>query len=328
MLGDNFPVRWKTDVPNEEPLKIDLDCCPLTIMIHRGILMGIEHRMSLRNPVNCALFKTETKTHLFLHFIIRYLLERNMEVEATEFAYTFRNLEYFGHALEVLLHKVLDEEGDRSPMSATGMKAVRRDSFSSAKSIDNATSTNTHQKRLLPLVVKFLGNFPNYLDVIAQCARKTEVAVWNNFFDVVEDPKDLFQRCLELGALATATSYLIIIQTLESAEVSGQMAVQLLERAFDLEDFETGGNLVRFLSSIENDEVPFDRSAVEKAANDPGFGREDAVVMDQPMPEELSYIPVLIGKHARRLLLSKRIRAMERFSSALRFSLAEWLPKE
>lgn len=46
---------------------------------------------------------------------------------------------------------------------------------------------------ILPLVIKFLDQFPHALDVIVSCARKTEVALWDHLFSVVGKPKDLFE---------------------------------------------------------------------------------------------------------------------------------------
>lgn len=48
---------------------------------------------------------------------------------------------------------------------------------------------------ILPLVIKFLDQFPHALDVIVSCARKTEVALWDYLFSVVGKPKDLFEVC-------------------------------------------------------------------------------------------------------------------------------------
>jgi hypothetical protein len=52
--------------------------------------------------------------HLFLHHILRYLLKRDLEEEAVVFARAFEKYVYFSHALEILLHTVLEEEAGRN----------------------------------------------------------------------------------------------------------------------------------------------------------------------------------------------------------------------
>jgi hypothetical protein len=148
----------------------------------------------------------------------------SLDEVAAHVAYCYSDLDYFSHALEVLLHDVLDD--------------------------DELGQAHGPSAGLLPRVVRFLQRFPNYLEVIVQCARKTEYALWEYLFGIVGDAKALFEQCLELQQLRTATSYLLILQTLEPASVSSKYAVELLERSFESEDYELCKELVRFLSSI------------------------------------------------------------------------------
>ncbi len=97
------------------------------------------------------------------------------------FANEYKDLSYFGHALEILLHLALEND-------YTSKEQHRAGSLLS-------TFTLTYLILQLPelaCVVRFLENFPLYLDIIVNCARKSEVSLWEFFFSVVGDAKLLF----------------------------------------------------------------------------------------------------------------------------------------
>jgi hypothetical protein len=91
---------------------------------------------------------------------------------------------------------------------------------------------------LLPRVVSFIHEFPEYLQTIVHCARKTELAIRNHLFTVSHPPRkskffvinfkglnlgELYRMCLEDDQLDTATSCLIVLQSMESALSSVQV---------------------------------------------------------------------------------------------------------
>ncbi|ORY97505.1 RIC1-domain-containing protein [Syncephalastrum racemosum] len=216
-------------IPNFDNLEdgtihIPLDFYPHSVLLEKGVIVGVEQGMVYRESLGFVMFKMSTKTHLFLHHVLQYLLRKDFEEDAVVFARAYERLIYFGHSLEILLHTVLEEE----------------------------TEHRVDQDAILPLVIKFLDQFPHALDVIVSCARKTEVALWDHLFSAVGAPKDLFELCLSDGRLRTATSYLIILQTMQPLAVGGKDTIRLLQRAMDMDDYELCKELVRFLSSIDN----------------------------------------------------------------------------
>lgn len=90
--------------------------------------------------------------------------------EAVAFASHYQQLVFFAHALEILLHTILESEDDR----------------------EGGTES------LLPTTIEFLDHFDACLDVVVGCARKTEMARWQRLFDAVGNPKVLFEvrKCL------------------------------------------------------------------------------------------------------------------------------------
>lgn len=153
----------------------------------------------------------------------------------------FSHLSYFAHALEILLHHVLDDEVDNESLSS--------------KTND---PTQKHQP-LLPLVISFLqSSLPArvYLDIVVQCTRKTELRSWRTLFTYLPPPKDLFEQALRLNSLKTAVGYLLVLQAFEDEE-DGHDApiedyvVRLIGLASQRSDWELCAELARFLIALD-----------------------------------------------------------------------------
>jgi hypothetical protein len=113
--------------------------------------------------------------------------------------------------LEILLHEILDEEVDTQPPL---------------------------EQALLPSVLSFLSSFPQYLDIVVQCTRKTEVRSWRTLFSNLPPPEELFEESLQKGNLKTAGGYLLVLHTFEELRPTGDQVVRLFERARDEQDWE------------------------------------------------------------------------------------------
>lgn len=104
----------------------------------------------------------------------------------------------------------------------------------------------------MPEVNQFLTHFPEYLDIIVRCTRKTEVASWRHLFAVIGSPQRLFEESLARGLLKTAGGYLLILHTLEQLSSSSEDMVQLLARAVSEGDWDLCKELARFLQALDN----------------------------------------------------------------------------
>ena len=60
---------------------------------------------------------------------------------------------------------------------------------------------------LLPRIVRFIKEFPQYLETVVHCARKTEVALWSYLFMAVGNPRELFTVRIAKETLSLISVY-------------------------------------------------------------------------------------------------------------------------
>lgn len=100
-------------------------------------------------------------------------------------------------------------------------------------------------------MLSFLSSFPEYLDILVQCTRKTEVRSWRTLFAHLPPPQDLFEESLQKGLLKTAGGYLLVLHTFEELDSSSDQAVRLLRKAKQAEDWELCKEVARFLMALD-----------------------------------------------------------------------------
>jgi hypothetical protein len=211
-----------------ESVNVPLDFYPLSVLMDKGIIIGAEHESGMGSTLPFVTFRHATSSHLFLHHILRFHLTAGQVQEAVTFASHYQHLVFFAHALEILLHTVVESE----PPS--------EDSTTSAKDC------------VLPSVIEFLDHFDVALDVVVGCARKTEMTHWRRLFDIVGNPKTLFETCLSSQRLRTAGSYLLVLHSLEQLDSGHDDAFRLLRSAVEAKDWQLCRELLRFLHSMDD----------------------------------------------------------------------------
>ncbi|KAF2748123.1 RIC1-domain-containing protein [Sporormia fimetaria CBS 119925] len=216
------PVEFGRELPT--PIKMPVDFYPMATLINKGIVFGVESELVQRRDTNFAFMRFGTRTHLFLPALLRHHLAQFNSPAALHLSQHYQHLLYFPHALEMLLHEVLDEEVDQPPPP---------------------------EQALLPSVLSFLSSFPQYLDIVVQCTRKTELRSWRTLFANLPPPEDLFEESLQKGNLKTAGGYLLVLHTFEELGSTGDQAVRLLRRAKDEQDWDLCKELARFLMALD-----------------------------------------------------------------------------
>lgn len=182
-----------------------------------------------------------SQTHLFLPYFLQYSLSRLDMSAAQLLGQHFSHLSYYAHALEVLLHHVLDDEVDNENKVSKTSEPLQK------------------SEPLLPTVIAFLqASLPTciYLDIVVQCTRKTELRSWRTLFTYLPPPKDLFEQALKVNSLKTAAGYLLVLQAFEDEDdgPGGQIedyVVRLIELASQKGDWELCGELARFLIALD-----------------------------------------------------------------------------
>ena len=261
---DEEQLEYKTI---EESVSMPLDFYPLCVLIEKGIVIGVEPEVSMRRTLDFAIFRSTTNTHLFLHNVLRKYLEKRQVREAVIFASFYTSLVYFSHALEILLHNVLEDEADALEDQSNASYMTQSHSQGSIVEHSGGSpssngkliaaplspSSSADQGAILPVVVGFLDHFSEALEVVVNCARKTEVARWRYLFSIVGDPKELFEVCLQSGNYKTAGSYLLVLHNLESLTESKEHTIRLLTLAKRHGWNNLCRDLLRFTRSLDDD---------------------------------------------------------------------------
>ncbi|KAG7123957.1 Casein kinase II subunit beta-2 like protein [Verticillium longisporum] len=241
----------------------------LRLPVSRRGLNGLGSKTSEdgeERDLNFSLFRFTIRTHLFLPNILRFLLVDNRSADAVSLAQQFQHLEYFPHALEMLLHQVLDDEVDSAPVP---------------------------EKAILPRVLSLLSCFKEYLDIVVQCTRKTEARQWRTLFAYLPPVQELFEESLLRGSLKTAGGYLIILHTLDELGSAPEQTVRLLSRAMREQDWDLCKELARFLAAMDETGDTL-RDAMEQVnvLRHPASKRRDTLWMGHNTDQEEDAITV------------------------------------
>ncbi|KAJ1907633.1 WD40 repeat protein, partial [Coemansia sp. IMI 209127] len=205
---------------------------PIAVSADKGMAVGVDQDWVLDDHAVAGLSRLPVRAKLYLHNILDHMLSaaNESDQDALLYAACFEHLEFFAHAMEILLHEVLVREMDRA---TTASKST--------------TTTNNEDVVILPRVIALLENFPSFYEIVVHCARKTEAAFWPHLFACVGGPERFFRHCLASGRLETATQCLLVLQTLEPSSVNEANILALLSRAVAAKNRPVCLEIMRFL---------------------------------------------------------------------------------
>ena len=230
------PADLGRDLP--PTVRVPVDFYPISVLASKGIIAGLDSDLVQRRDINFSFYRHGARTQLFLPQLLRWHLAEFNEPAALHLSQSYKHLPYFPHALEVLLHDILDHEVDNPP--------------------------SPPEAALLPTAISFLSSFNCYLDVIVNCTRKTELRSWRTLFSYLPPVIQLFEQSLLEGKLKTAAGYLLVLHTFEQDEFQVQEFALLLRRAAEEQDWELCKELARFLVGIDASGQTL-KSALEQA---------------------------------------------------------------
>jgi len=323
-------IRAMKLMSRDQSLEFDLEVYPVGFVPELAVVVGIAQRLEATPGSNVPSFVLHTKTHPFLHSILRHLIETDDEERAFDIATRFASVPHFVHSLELLLHETLQEDhssipsGARSPTRpatplrrppSTGSQSVSV-SAAVASLAQQAAPQSPPARRVsrttgpvLQRVVEFLRRFPQFPEVAMAVARKMDVKFWRVLFHFVGDPLPLFQCCVDARQLHMAASYLRILQNISGVSASRRAALKLLELALGQEDIELAGDLARFLEPM----------ATPDALDETDETQDD---------EEFYTQELLLARYARNLLKFLNLRDLLRFARFVGHDVRPWLVRE
>ena len=229
------PAELGRDLP--PTVCVPVDFYPTSAMVAKGVINGLDADLVQRRDVNFSFLRHSARTQLFLPQLLRYHLAEFNSPAALHLSQSYQHLPYFAHALEVLLHDILDDEVDNPP--------------------------SPPETALLPTAISFLSSFPSYLDIIVNCTRKTELRSWRTLFSYLPSVRELFEQSLAHGKLKTAAGYLLVLHTFDQEEFQLHEFARLLQRAAVELDWELCSHMARFLVGIDSTGLTLQAALVE-----------------------------------------------------------------
>ena len=186
----------------------------------RGFFADASATRSARAPFFRTRFAPAPTSQPVLPRALRHLLRRGEWDAALAAARASAGKPRFTHALEWLLFSALDRaagpgnapRGENDPERKLGEEA------------DPGGSDPGGHRAALADAARLIREFPEFTDVVASVARKTDAEQWPALFAVAGDPEALQARAAAAGRLRVAACYLLVVEALKGARAGATAA--------------------------------------------------------------------------------------------------------
>lgn len=262
--GQSTSVAPMTFLSRDSSLEFDLEVYPIGFLPHSAVIVGVSQSYS--TPVGTfsthgPVFELQTKTHPFLHSILRRMIEKEHGSEsALSMARKYWNVPHYNQSLELLLHEVLEDE-----YLVLG-RALKSNPLPSSDANHVPIGAGLTLKRVVGLLRQLGGRL--YAPLVVACARKTDPALWALLFHPTfgaDPPKHLFDICVSNGDIVSAASYLRVLQLHDGDSAARRAGVTVVELCLKGGNWALLHDLFRFL------EPDASEAALVQVSEDPSY---------------------------------------------------------
>jgi hypothetical protein len=253
--GPSTSAAPLTFLSRDRSLEFDLEVYPIGFLPDWAVIVGVSQGFS-SPPASFGqggpVFELQTKTHPFLHSILRRMIEKEIDITGVmAMARKYSNVPHYSHSLELLLHEVLEDEYQvvgRSLKQAKSSNGLFSPPPVSADAPPLPIGAGLTLRRVVELLKKLGG--PLYAPLVVACARKTDPALWPLLFHPsfgADTPQTLFDVCIQNGDIRAAASYLRVLQLHDGDSAARRAGVTVVELCLSSGDWTLLRDLFRFL---------------------------------------------------------------------------------
>ncbi|EFA06481.2 guanine nucleotide exchange factor subunit Rich [Tribolium castaneum] len=347
-------------------LPFHLKIYPLAILFEDAIILGAENDTVLytsdsNSPFSLPFSVLQRTSQVYLHQILRQLIRRNLGYHAWEIARSCMSLPYFPHSLELLLHEVLEEEAtSKEPIPDAQLPSVIE--FIMEFPVYLQTVVQCARKTEIALWPYLFSAAGKPKDLFQECMAKRQLDTAASYLIILQNLETssvsrqyatlLLNTALDQSKWELAKDLVRFLRAIDPNDVESPRTSFILPPKLGISQqtppvSPNAEDLSLILGNVQGPRVrsystTISPKLVENRPNNPTnhpiespqTARKKSVpnTVGRNSPNnntaEEFFIDVILQKHARRLLSTRRLTDLGYFAAHLDFHLVAWLGKE